>query len=419
MGGIVGRFLNSFGLTMAFAILVSMFVAFTLTPMLASRWLSIDRTARHTSKESRAFHALEAGYARILAWSMAHRWVIVAASVVSLLSVVPLFWLVGKDFLPKNDEAQFEVGFRAPEGTTVEQTELIGTRIGREVRRLPGVLYTITLVGNDDRRTANLGAVFVKLAPVEARRESQFALMERVRRDVLPTFEPEHLRTSVSQVAAISGGGLMNKEVAFFVSGPDLERLAEYSRRLTAALERTPGAVDVDTTLVLGKPELAVQLDRAKAAELGVQVADAADTLGVMVGGRQVSTYNERGEQYEVHARAAGRARTDPAALRQLVVRSSRLGAVTLEHVAHFEETQGPSQVDRLGRRRVVTVTANIRPGHSQQEALDALEKEIRAIRPDPAYRWGTVGTSQEMGTTSDRSSWPTPSGASRRCSGS
>jgi HAE1 family hydrophobic/amphiphilic exporter-1 len=398
MGGIVGRFMNSFGLTMAFAILVSLFVAYTLTPMMASRWLDFDRTAARSSKQSWLFSRLEAGYARVLRWSMAHRWVIVLASVAALASVVPLFALGGKDFLPKNDESQFLVAIRAPEGTTVEQTELIANRVARAIKPVAGVGYTIVTVGDDERRTPNVATVFVKLVDVQRRDRGQFQIMDEVRTAVLPRFKDQGLRTSVSQVAAIGGGGFSNKEVAFYVGGPDLRKLGEYAQRLTAALDRTPGVVDVDTTLVLGKPELSVKLDRAKAAELGVQVADVAATLQTMVAGREITTYSEGGEQYEVHARAIAGWRTRAEALTQMTVPSARLGSVSLDHVARFEETRGPSQVDRLGRRRQVTVTANIRPGYSQQAALDALQKEIRAMRLDPVYEYGTTGTSREMG---------------------
>jgi HAE1 family hydrophobic/amphiphilic exporter-1 len=191
MGGLVGRFMQSFGLTMAFAILVSLFVAYTLTPMMASRWLVNRRDG------ARADGRLERGYTALLGWSMRHRWVIVLACVGAVASSVPLFKSVGKDFIPRNDESQFEVAVRAPEGTTVEQTELIATRIGRAIRAVPGVAYTIVLVGDDASRAANLGKVFVRLTDVRSRVESQYQLMDRVRTDVLPRFAGEKLRTSV------------------------------------------------------------------------------------------------------------------------------------------------------------------------------------------------------------------------------
>ncbi len=399
MGGIVGRFMYSFGLTMAFSILVSLLVAFTVTPMLSSRWLAADRTAGRSSKDARFFRILDTGYTRLLTWAMAHRWVIVTASALAFLSIVPLFMAVGKDFIPKNDESQFEVSVRTPEGTTLEQTELIATRIGREVKTLPGVAYTVVLVGDDDRRTANLAKVFVKLTDIRKRTTSQFELMDQARKTILPKFATENLRTSVSQVAAISGGGVSNKEIGFYIGGPDLQKLGEYSQRLTGALAKVPGVVDVDTSLILGKPELSVNLDRKKAAELGVQVADVADTLRVMVGGRKISTYNENGEQYEVHARAVQQWRTTAEGVSQMAVPSTKLGAVSMDNVARFRESEGPSQVDRIARRRQVTISANMRTGYDQQSALDALWEEVRAMNLDPAYRAGVTGISKEMGT--------------------
>ncbi|HEX7512487.1 MAG TPA: efflux RND transporter permease subunit [Candidatus Methylomirabilis sp.] len=399
MGGIVGRFMYSFGLTMAFSILVSLLVAFTVTPMLSSRWLSAEKTAGHSSKDSWFFRILDSGYERLLRWSMAHRWVIVTASVLALVAIVPLFLAVGKDFIPKNDESQFEISVRTPEGSTLEQTELIATRIGREVKTLPGVAYTVVLVGNDDRRTANLASIFVKLIDIRQRSDPQFQIMDQVRKTVLPRFAAEKLRASVSQVAAISGGGMSNKEIAFYVSGPGLQKLGEYSGRLTTALAKVPGVVDVDTSLVLGKPEMAVNLDRKKAAELGVQVADVADTPSVMVGGRKISTYNENGEQYEVHARAVQQWRTTADGVNQMAVPSTKLGAVSMDNVARFQEGEGPSQIDRITRRRQVTISANMRTGYDQQSALDALWREAKALNLDPAYQVGVTGTSKEMGT--------------------
>jgi HAE1 family hydrophobic/amphiphilic exporter-1 len=399
MGGIVGRFMYSFGLTMAFSILVSLLVAFTVTPMLSSRWLLVEKAAGHSSKDSWFFHLLDTGYERLLRWSMAHRWVIVMASVLALVAIVPLFLAVGKDFIPKNDESQFEISVRTPEGSTLEQTELIATRIGREVKTIPGVAYAVVLVGNDDRLTANLASIFVKLLDIHQRAEPQSRIMDQVRKTVLPKFAAEKLRVSVSQVAAISGGGMSNKEISFYISGPDLQKLGEYSGRLTAALAKVPGVVDVDTSLVLGKPEMAVNLDRKKAAELGVQVADVADTLRVMVGGRKISTYNENGEQYEVHARAVQQWRTTADGVSQMAVPSTKLGAVSMDNVARFQEGEGPSQIDRITRRRQVTISANMRTGYDQQSALDALWRETKALNLDPAYQVGVTGTSKEMGT--------------------
>jgi HAE1 family hydrophobic/amphiphilic exporter-1 len=397
MGGLVGRFLQSFGLTMAFAILVSLFVAYTLTPMMASRWLARDAGVARAGSGPRGFGAVERGYAALLGWSMRHRWVIVLAGLGAIASTVPLFRAVGKDFIPRNDESQFEVAVRAPEGTTVEQTELIATRIGRAIRAVPGVAYTIVLVGDDASRAANLGKVFVRLTGVGSRAQSQYQLMDRVRVEILPRFAGAKLRTSVSKTTGLTGGAGANKDVEYSLSGADLRKLADYAQRMSRALEGTPGVVDVDTTLVLGKPEVAVRLDRAKAADMGVRVADVATTLNTLVGGQRVSHYYEDGEQYEVRARAIQRWRTTAEGVMQMGVPSARLGTVGLDDVARLEDGQGPSQINRLGRRRQVTVTANMRPGYSQQVALDAIQRAVATLDLEPGYGAARAGASREM----------------------
>jgi HAE1 family hydrophobic/amphiphilic exporter-1 len=395
MSGIVGRFMHSFGITMASAIMVSLFIAFTLTPMMASRWLTRDPAAGRTSRESRLFGPIERGYTRVLGWSLRHRWVIVLACVISLASIAVVFPLVGKDFLPRNDESQFMVSVRAPEGTAVEQTELITTRISRAIRVLPEVAYTIVLVGDSG---PNVGSVFVRLTDVMGRKQSQSQLMDRVRADILPAFAAEKLRMSVSAASGISGGGGGNKDVSYSLSGPDLRKLADYAQGVVRALEKTPGVVDVDTSLILGKPEVAVRLDRAKAADLGVEVADVATTLNTMVGGQRVSRYYEAGEQYEVRARAVPSWRTTAEGIQQMGVPSTKLGTVSLDNLSRLQDGVGPSQIERLNRRRQVTITANMKTGYSSQVALDAIQKAIKDLKLDPGYGAASQGVTRETG---------------------
>src|SRR5512143_1180926 len=171
MGGIVGRFMNSFGLTMAFAILVSLLVSFSLTPMLSARLLKRDpkKADGGGSKERGFYRFVDRAYLAMLKWSMAHRWAIVLVCGLALASVIPLFMKVPQNFLPYDDESQFEVNFRAPEGTSLEATGLLGTRIARDIQQLPGVVSTLTTVAGDAKRTANVGSVYVKLSGVENR----------------------------------------------------------------------------------------------------------------------------------------------------------------------------------------------------------------------------------------------------------
>jgi len=400
MGGIVGRFMKSFGLTMAFAILVSLLVSFTLTPMLSARWLKVDAHGKdkHSSKDSKVFHAVDVFYTRLLEWSMAHRGLVAGIAVLVLLSSVPLFSIANKNFLPLDDQAEFEINLRAPEGTSLESTEVITNRVASAVRQqAPEVDYTLVTVGGDPAKTRNLGNIYVRLKPIETRSRDQFAVMDVVRSRILPPLA-NGLRTSVQPVATIGGGGAQAADIQFLINGPDLKRLDEISRQLVQRLKALPGVVDPDTSMNVGKPELAVQVDRPKAADMGVQIADAAEALRLLVGGDQVSTYFEGGEQYEVHLRAQAENRSTEAAIGSLTVPSSRLGSVSLDNVADFQPSSAPSDINRLARQRQVTVFCNLLPTASQAGVQQLIQAEFAKMSPGREYRGAFTGRSRELG---------------------
>jgi HAE1 family hydrophobic/amphiphilic exporter-1 len=400
MGGIVGRFMKSFGLTMAFAILVSLLVSFTLTPMLSARWLQVDRhgSDKHSSKDSKVFHAIDVLYTRLLEWSMAHRAIVAGAAVLVLLASVPLFMAANKNFMPQDDQSEFEVNLRAPEGTSLEATEVITNRIANVIReRLPEVDYTLVTVAGDPAKTRNLSIIYVRLKPIEARTRDQFAVMDTIRKQILPSVSG-NLRTSVQEVAVIGGSGAQAAAVQFVINGPDLNKLEAIGRQLVEKVKPIPGVVDIDTSLNTGKPELSVQVDRPKAADLGVQIGDAAEALRLLVGGDQVSTYNEGGEQYEVHLRARAEDRSTQSAIAGLTVPSSRLGAVSLDNVADFEAGTAPTDINRQARQRQVTVYCNLLPTASQAAIQNAMLAEFNRLNAGGEYRGAFAGRSRELG---------------------
>ena len=397
MAGIVGRFMSSFGLTAAFAIAVSLLVSFTLTPMLAARWIKPNQVKHgdHDSKHSHFYHPIEATYMVMLRWSMRHRWVVVLACVLVIVSIYPLFWYVGKNFLPSDDQAQFEVTVRAPEGSTVTATSLTMERIAREVRELPGVELTLTTLGGGQQQLVNSGTIFVKLVPIENRNLDQFAIMSKAR--ALLANHPSELRTSVQPVAAISGGGFRNADIQFVIGGPDLAKLTDYSDKLVAKLKTIKDVVDADTSLVTGKPELRIEINRQKAADLGVRVADIATALNTLVGGTVVTTFNEGTDQYDVRLRAASEFRASPEEVRRLSVPSTR-GPVGLENVVTYERATGPSAIDRLNRQRQVTLTSNVKPGGSQSAVIAELQAYVKELNIDAGYSTGLAGRAKELG---------------------
>jgi HAE1 family hydrophobic/amphiphilic exporter-1 len=412
MQSIAGRFFKSVALTMAFAILVSLIVSFTLTPMLSSRmfsrlkrkqtdpWdLTSDSTAgAHSSKESWLFRLLDQGYTWLLTKSLHHRLLISLLALAVLFSPVVLAPFMGFEFFPKDDQSEFEVTFRAPEGTSLQATRDIAAKVANEIRQLPSINYTITTIGDSQQRLANEAKVYVRMALLEERKLTQFDLMTMTREKVMAKY-PD-LRSAVQIVAVIGGGGRMNADIAYQLRGPDLARLGQYSQDILKRLKTIPGAVDADTSLELGKPELRARIDRRKASDLGVSIADVAQSLRLLVGGDQVSTYNEGGEQYEVHVRASENYRTDASGISQLNVPSTRVGSVGLDSVVKLEEASGPTQIERVARQRQVSITANVRPGVPQSAVTGRLTEEFKSLNLPPEYILAPAGNVKETART-------------------
>jgi hydrophobic/amphiphilic exporter-1 (mainly G- bacteria), HAE1 family len=418
MQSMPGRFFKSVALTMSFAIMVSLLVSFTLTPMLSARLLkrlkrkseeappeghaaNIAPSIQAVEKSSWIMRFLDRWYTRALTFSLRHR---ILVTLVAIL-VVGSPWLfakyIGLNFFPLDDQDEFEVSLRAPEGTSLQKTLEISQQVAAGVRGLKHISYTLTTIGGDQQRTQNLASIYVKLTPLADRPISQFVIMGQVREQVLPKFASYNLRAIVSPVAAISGGGgRFNADISFMLRGPNLEKLDQYSQHLLNKLKAMPGVVDADSSLIVGKPELRAAIDRQKASDLGVNVADVAQSLRLLVGGDQVSTYNENGEQYEVHVRASENFRTDPNGINKLNVPSQRLGSIGVDNIVKTQEAAGPTQIERNGRQRQVMLTANLRPGFSQSVTLTQLNNEVKAMNLPPDYVAGVAGSSKELQRT-------------------
>jgi HAE1 family hydrophobic/amphiphilic exporter-1 len=421
MGGIIGRFMSAFGLTSAFAIFVSLIVSFTLTPMLAARFIKVKHPEKPKaddieifgdgmierkegeeipemhgeSREGRFYHAIDHLYTKLLRFSMAHRWVIIVVCLLVTISTVPLFSLVGKNFLPVDDQSQYEVSVRAPEGYTLAATSNLMEKIAADIRKFPEVDDTLTTLGGDAQKIVNSGSIYVKMKPIEERTRSQEELMV-ASREILQNY-PKELRTSVQLVQAFSGGGFRNANVQFFIGGPDLKELEKYSNILLEKLKQVPDAVDVDSTLISGKPELRLTVDRDKAADLGVSVGAISQSLNTLVAGQEVSTFTAGNDQYPVRVRAIGEFRSSEDKLKRLIVPSAKTGWTTLDNVVKVEEGTGPASVDRVNRQRQVTLLANAKPGGSQANIISALNEAVAQLNLPAGYSKGYVGQSKEL----------------------
>ena len=447
MEGIVGRFLKSFGVTMAATILVSMLVSFTLTPMLAARWFKKPKEEEDEGDGGRstvspmAEHPAErpdgdAGKheALTLALSQGERGRDSKAGArrrlegASLLSgdrkrlpgaaavfaaeplarraghhrlhgdAVSLFHVLPKCFTPDEDSSEFQLSVQTPEGTSLEATQVVISRIARDIRTLNGVRYTISSVADTDQRNPYQGTIYVRLVNIADRDYGQLEIMDFVRKNILnkPEYQFDH-PISVTPVSFMSGGGMSAASVQYMIGGPDIKKLEEYANAVMKDLRKVPGAVDVDSSLSAGKPQYGLRLDRPKAAQLGVSIADISNTLRLLVAGDKVSDYTDRGEQYEVHVRSIADARNRLEELKMVTVPSKKLGTVPLDDVVRFEPGTGPAQINRLGRTRQVTISANLTPGTSEQGVLDAIADGHAQLNMGPEYKTGLLGKSKEM----------------------
>ncbi len=402
MAGIVGRFLMSFGLTMAFAIGVSMLVSFTLTPMMAARMLAPPPPAGEQRRKSfferltdRLYHPIERVYMAILRFCLRRRWVVMMLTIVSCGSIAVTGPKVGFGFLPANDDAQFELYVRTAEGTTLDATSIIAERLARKTRGIPGVTHTVVTVAGTDQKLANVAWVYVRLDDPEQRNLSQELIMDRVRKEVLVDL-PQGTRASAELVNDFSVG-TKNAMVSYLLSGPDLGRLETYATQVVEKMKAVPGVVDLDTSMVDSMRESLLRPNLARAADLGVDPGDITSTIALLLSGSNASSFQDRGEQYDVMVRAEEKYRTDLASLALLTVPSRTLGSVPLLEVVEESQGEGPSQISRTSRTRSVTISCNVAPGFSQSAIVGELTKAFDELKLPPGYKSEPFGQSKEQ----------------------
>lgn len=404
MGGIVGRFFSSFGLTVAFSILTSLFVSFTLTPMLCSRFLKLEPAgAGHSSSKSGpVYRTIDWLYGCVLRWSLRYRLVVAAVCVLVMLSTGPIAGFMGINLIPRDDQSEFQVTFITPEGYTLERTDKVVSEIENRLAQLPGIVRRFAVIGENDgsagkgQGDVTRGSLFFQLKPLSERSYSQFEVMERARRILL---DYPDLRCAVSDVSAIQAAGQDSRTFQMSLQGPDLQQLSEYADAIKQRLATVEGLTDVDSMLAMRKPELQVSVDRERASDLGIPVQTVATTLNVLVGGLPISRYKEGTEQYDVWLRADKQFRANPQSLEDLTIPSPTAGLVQLSSLARMTEARGPSQIDRFNRQRTVQVLANPEK-LSLNEAVDRAKEIVQELDLPAGYEVTFAGQARTLDET-------------------
>ena len=423
MSSISGRFLFQFGITAAVAVLVSLLVSFTLTPMMSARLLRPVGGAHAPRSRGGFYRWIDGSYMTVLGWSMRHRVLVALVAVAVMASAVPLYHLVRQEYLPANvDEGEFDVRITAAEGTGMAAINEASLYVERQLREVPGVASVLAAAGSGFMGSVNSSGFFVRLRPHEERtfrwrrllqwppweafahnytqREVQQEIRRRLR-------DLKEVRVAIRNPQTFVGGG-PNFDIDFALLGPDLMTLWRYAEQLR---ERGPelGLLDADTTLRIDKPELRVQIDRDRAANLGVDTEDIANALRIMVGGdTRVTRFRDESmnEDYDVALRLKADDRADPASIARLFVPRRGGGLARLDNVVKLVPSQAPSRIDRLDRQRQVSLRAAIAPGYAQADRIEALQQAVAHMGLPTGYSTRVSGRARELETTFQEFLW-------------
>ena len=404
MSGQVGRFFNSFGWVVGVCVLLSMAVSFTLTPMLCARFLKAK--PQTNVKHGGGFWGWVAKvYVGILRLCLGGKWgwhrILIFFVALGCLWTTPwLFERVGTDFVPKDDQSEFEIMLTMPEGYTLDRSARTAAMLEEKLKSLRGVTNFYTTVGETNGRQAKAQgevspiSIYCRMTDLSTRKYSQMEVMQEARNILAdyPDFRP-----SVQEVKLFGSSAFKNVQLEVALRGPDSQILEAAATKLRTRMQADGRYADVDTTVGSRNPELQVRIDREKAADLGVSVAAVASTLQVLVGGEPVTKYKEGVDQYDVWLRADLPSRDRPSAIASLTVPTIHGRLVELGNLARLSDARGPVAVERYNRQRYVSVQANFKQGVVLGKVLPEIAKEIDEMNLPPEYRYEFLGEAKLM----------------------
>jgi HAE1 family hydrophobic/amphiphilic exporter-1 len=402
MRGIVGRFFFSFGITVTFAVLVSLFVSFTLDPMLSSRWLDPDigRTEKRfllyriLDRFNRGFERLADIYQEIIGWALRHRGSVIILALISFFLGTVLFIRLETNFFPEADQGEFQVAFKAaPEASIEETRDRLGVMLGI-LKKFPEVQHTYATIGAGDAGTLRDGRIYIKLVDRKDRKRRQEEIQKDLRQRLQ---EVAGIIPSISEAGRITG----EKPINVSIRGEEIPLLKEYSARLKKEMLRIAGLVDLEVALEFDIPEIRLIVDREKAADAGVMTADISRTLAVLVGGQAVSTYeDEDGDAVNVRVRLPEGLRQDPAQVQRLRISVAQPGGlpslIPLGNLIHYTMRESPSEIRRRDLSREVMITANLE-GLYLGTAIEKIRHLVGHLQMAPGYRVIYSGEAEDM----------------------
>ncbi len=399
MGGVVGQFFREFGLVASCAVLASLLVALTLTPMMCARYLHVER------KQGVLYRGLDVGYTRLegyyrraLAWGLRHRVVMMVVAIFAVAGGIAIARTVPIDFMTVEDRSEFNVWLKMPLGTTVEQAQRTIISLDHELRSRPEVRAVFSTIAGDAKKRVNEAQLYVQLVHKSERSDGQLSIMGKVRRRI----QEMGLRLddfSVEEIPPINIPGFRHAQLMYSIRGPEIDRLQLYSHNLLALMEQAGGFVDLHQTYETGKPEIALEIARERAADLGVPALQIGSTISTLVAGIKATTFEEKGERYDVRVQVNPEFRDDPSKLDLLRVRAPSGALVPIRNLVTPRIGSGPVEIGRENRARAITLLGNLE-GKSASEADEEIMRFGRQIGIGGEYELAAVGPSERLRET-------------------
>ncbi|MBW2316281.1 MAG: efflux RND transporter permease subunit, partial [Deltaproteobacteria bacterium] len=401
LSGVVGRFFREFGLAVTCAVCISTLVALTLTPMLCSRYLKV----RPASEQGAAFRALERAFGRLddlyrrtLSWGLRHRPTVIALAVAAVLGGIGALRWVDIEFIVPEDRGEFNVWLKLPLGTAIHQSQAAAARVEQELEGFPEVRTLFSTIGAGTKRRANEVQIFVGLNHKSQRQASQADVIRRAR-DRIGTLGLPLRDYAVEDIGIIHAPGSRNAELMYSIRGPDLDQLQYFSHSLLGKMRAAGGYADLYQSYETGKPEVALEITRERAADLGVSAAQIGRTISALFAGFEATRFEEAGERYDVRVQLRPEYRDDLDKLDLVRVRSSDGALVPLRNLVVPRIGSGAVQIDRVDRTRAITLYGNLE-GKSAQEADLEVSRFARELGIGGEYELRAVGPSERLRET-------------------
>lgn len=445
LSSVTGKLLFEFGVTASIAILISMVISFSLTPMMCSKLLRSESSVQNTRGQPRSrqgfYRLMEVAYLWLLKKALRFRWLTLMAVILAIACNIPLLQVVKRDYVPLNvDESEFEVRIEARQGANMTAMRETVDRVEARLQRIDGIQTALTTLGTRSGGDINRAGIYVKLVDAQERTfsisrfcknllagtpgqtwEGNYTQREKMSEVREALNQIPDVKVSVRNLTSLRQGAPVDIDMA--ITGPDPEKLLEFSGKLKKRAEEIPGIVDVYSTLQIDNPELLASINRERAANLGVEVREIAETLRVAVGGDdRVSRFfdSTAGDAYDIELRLVGIDRNDVPSISQLYVRSTgRSGSplapqfapraaevnpqerlIRIDNCVDFSFATSASRIDRLSRQRMVAVRGNLDTGYALADRIDTLYQAVDEIGLPIGFNVQVLGGGRELETT-------------------